>query len=151
MGIEIPAGTYRTRANREACYWERLSGLGGTLDDIIANSFSHHTQVVTIAPTDLAFSTDSDCGAWTSDLSAITPSLTAPFQDGMYIVGTDIAPGIWRAPGGDGCYWARLAGFSGRLADIIANDFEPANATVQISPGDKGFETNECGTWTKIG
>ncbi len=151
VGSEVPAGTYRTRTNREACYWERLSGLTGDLDDIIANEFSDHTQVVTIAPTDLAFSTDSDCGIWTNDLSPITQSPTAPFQDGQYIVGTDIAPGVWRAPGGDGCYWARLEGFSHRIADIAANDFAPINPTVQILPGDKGFETNECGAWSKIG
>ncbi len=151
IGPDIPPGTYRTRTNREACYWERLTGLTGTLDDIIANEFSDHTQVVTIEPGDLAFYTDSDCGTWTSDLSAITASPTAPFQDGQYIVGTDIAPGIWRAPGGSSCYWARLQGFSHRLADIAANDFAPINPTVQILPGDKGFETDDCGAWTKIG
>jgi hypothetical protein len=151
VGVDIPAGTYRTRINSDGCYWERLKGLSGTLDDIIANSFANYTQVVTIQPTDLAFKTDTDCGTWTSDLSAITASPTSPFADGVYIVGTDLAPGLWRAPGGSGCYWARLSGFSGELDDISANDFGVFNPTVQILPGDKGFENNECGYWQKIG
>ena len=77
---------------------------------------------MTISPTDKGFRTEG-CGTWTSDLSPITSSPTAPLVGGTYFVGSDIAPGTWRSSGGTGCYWARLSGFSGTSDDIIANDF----------------------------
>jgi hypothetical protein len=72
------------------------------------------------------------------------------FGDGTHRVGKDIAAGTYRAPrvGGFGCYWARLRNFSGGLNAILANGNESAPALVTIKPGDRGFETNGCGTWT---
>jgi hypothetical protein len=150
VGTDIQPGTYRARDARGSCYWERLSGFGGTLDEIIANDNPPGPAVVTIAPTDAGFNS-TRCGAWTSDLSPITSSPTAPFGDGTYIVGTDIAPGRWRAEGGSGCYWERLSGFGGTLDEIIANDFGSATPVVEIRATDKGFTTSDCGTWTRIG
>ena len=152
VGIDILSGTYRTRSNRASCYWERLSGLGGTLDEIISNDFTNVSAIVTISPTDVAFHTDSDCGTWTNDLSRITPSTTSPFPGGTYIVGTDIAAGVWRSSAASGCYSERLSGFGGTLDEIISNDFTNSIATVSISASDRGFHATEnCGTWTKIG
>lgn len=73
----------------------------------------------------------------------------APFGEGTYIVGVDIAPGLWRSDGVTSCYWARLSGLSGSLGNIIANDNETGSAIVQIGPNDKGFTSSRCGTWTK--
>jgi len=148
IGEDIPAGTYRLRSAPSGCYWERLSGLSGGLGDIIANSFGSTTQIVTIAPGDVAFHTD-DCGTWTSDLSPVTASPTTPFGDGMYFVTEDVAAGTWYAPGGSSCYWARLSGFSGKLADIITNDFGNTSVVVEISASDAGFESSRCGTWSR--
>jgi putative cell wall-binding protein len=149
VGSEVPAGTYRTRANSEGCYWERLAGFSGELDDILANQISDAHEVVTILPSDLGFHSER-CGTWTNDLSPLTTSRTAPFTDGTYIVGTDIDPGTWRAPGGPSCYWERLSGFTGTLGDIIANDFDTASPAVTIAAGDAGFRTSDCGTWTRL-
>jgi hypothetical protein len=134
----------------DGCYWERLSGLTGDLDDIIANDFTNGLSVVTISPTDLAFSS-SRCGIWTSDLSQVTGSAGGPISlEGTFIVNTDMAPGLWRAPGGDGCYWERLSGFSGNLDDIIDNEFSTGGQQlVQVLASDKGFSTSGCGTWTR--
>ena len=151
VGVDIPAGTYRTRIPSQGCYWARLSGFSGQQSDIIANNLTDWQDVVTILPSDAGFQTDS-CELWTSDLSTITGSLTAPFLDGKYIIGTDVAAGTWQAPGGSNCYWARLSGFSDPNGNqIIANNFGAGQQVVTISAGDAGFETDSCGTWTKVG
>lgn len=145
VGVDIPAGTYRS-VNGDNCYWERLSGFGGTLDETIENDIAPGPAVVTILPSDAGFTSDR-CGVWTSDLSPITSSPAAPFGDGTFIVGTDIAPGTWRSVGGHDCYWKRLSGFTGSLDDIIANDF---STIVTIRPGDRGFASDRCGRWTLV-
>jgi hypothetical protein len=52
-------------------------------------------SLVTILPKDVGFESNG-CGEWSSDLSRITDSRTR-FNAGTYIVGTDIAPGTYRA------------------------------------------------------
>ena len=53
--------------------------------------------------------------------------------------------GLWRTVGGEGCYWARLSGFSGNTSDIIANEFSFSGPRyAQILPTDAGFETSGC-------
>jgi hypothetical protein len=149
VGSEIPPGRYRAKGIGPTCYWARLSGFGGTLEEILANdlAFGTATEVADIAPGDAGFQT-SGCGTWSSDLSPVTSSPTAAFGDGTYIVGVDISPGTWRAPGGDRCYWARLAGFNGAVDDIISNDLPAGAAVVTIAPTDKGFKTSNCGDWS---
>jgi hypothetical protein len=147
VGTNIPAGTYRTHSAPSNCYWERLKGFSGKLNDIIANDFSSGFQVVTIKSTDKGFNS-SRCGTWSSNLSRVTSSLTK-FGQGTLIVGTDITPGTYRSSNGADCYWARLRNFSGQLAGIIANNFGGA-AIVSIRSSDAGFESSKCGTWTKI-
>ena len=150
VGTEVVAGaTYRTRTGSDNCYWERLSGFGGTLDDIEANENTDGPAVVTIGAGDVGFNSRR-CGTWTQDLSPITAGPDEPFGDGTYIVGVDINPGLWKSDGGDSCYWARLRGFSGTLRDIIANDNVDGPALVQINAGDRGFlSSSRCGTWRR--
>jgi hypothetical protein len=148
IGAALPAGTYRTLANNSGCYWERSRGFSGQVSDIIANIFAFSHQVVTIAPTDAGF-TSVGCGTWTSTLSRITTSQSAPFGDGIFIVRTDVGEGTWSAPGGPSCYWERLSGFSGEFSDLIANDFGPVTPVVTISASDVGFSSDGCGTWTR--
>jgi hypothetical protein len=150
IGNDIQAGTYRSSKTGNSCYWERLSGFSGERDDIIANGVTDAIWVVEIASTDAGFSTER-CGTWTEAISAITSSLSSPFGDGTFIVGLDIASGTWRSPGGNSCYWARLSGFSGELGHIKANGVGGSNNILTIKSTDKGFESSNCGTWTKTG
>jgi hypothetical protein len=150
IGNDIQAGTYRSSKTGSGCYWERLSGFSGELDDIIANGVTDAIWVVEISSTDAGFSTER-CGTWTEATSATTSSLTSPFGDGMFLVGMDISPGTWKSPGGDYCYWARLSGFSGELGHIKANGAGGSNNILTIEPADKGFESSNCGIWTKTG
>jgi hypothetical protein len=151
VGTDVLAGTYRTREPAFLCYWERLSGFGGTLDEIIANGSGGGYHVITIAAGDAGFSS-SGCGTWTADLSAVTSSQGPVVEDGIYIVGVDMAAGTWRSTGGVlGCYAARLSGFGGTLDEVIANDISTEGGLIiSIAASDKGFETTGCGTWTKV-
>ena len=150
VGSDIQAGTYRSSKTGSGCYWQRLSGFSGEFSDIIVNELTDAISVVEISSTDAGFSTER-CGTWTQATSAITSSLSSPFGDGVFVVGLDIGPGTWTSPGGDSCYWARLSGFSGDLNHIEANGLGGANNILTIKSTDKGFESSNCGTWTKIG
>jgi hypothetical protein len=63
VGPDIQSGTYRSTATASGCYWERLKGFSGTLDDIIANYIGISPTIVAIAPTDVGFRSDG-CGGW---------------------------------------------------------------------------------------
>lgn len=154
IGIDIPAGTYRNSGFSSGCYWERLSGFGGTFDEIIANNFTYVRQIVELKPTDAGFDADGECGTWSNDLSP-SKAPAASFGGGIWQVPSEIAPGLWRnAPIDTGCYWERLAGFSGEFDDIIANDFisDKTPVVVDVSASDTGFSVDlECGSWTYLG
>jgi hypothetical protein len=60
VGEDIKPGEYRTTG--DDCYWARLSGLSGELDDIIVNGFADGPAVLTIAKSDVAF--ENSCGEW---------------------------------------------------------------------------------------
>jgi hypothetical protein len=63
IGIDLPAGTYRTDGG-QYCFWARLSSLSGTPDSVIAGENTNGgPATVTIAPTDNAFATDG-CALW---------------------------------------------------------------------------------------
>jgi hypothetical protein len=148
----LPAGRYYTDP-LYGCYWERLSGLGGTLNEIIANNFVGYDagqQIVDIRSTDYAFSTDGNCGTWYS-----TPrrGLQANIAPGMWLVGSQVTPGTYVSSVNYSCYWERLRNFDGTLSAIIANDFvsTPGVRYVQVSAGDVGFHTDgACGTWQRV-
>ena len=148
VGSDVQPGTYRTRESSSGCYYARLGGFSGEFEDILANGNATGPAIVTIEPTEAGFESNG-CGTWTSDLSAITESKTS-FDEGAYIVGTDIEPGTYRNSGSSGCYYARLGGFSGDLENIIANGNADASTVVTIEPTDVGFESNGCGTWTRL-
>jgi hypothetical protein len=68
-------------------------------------------------------------------------------HDGLYTVGTDIAPGIYSSAGpvGSGtCYWKRTGNPDGQLID---NALSKKPQVVQIDTGDKAFKTTGCQPW----
>jgi uncharacterized protein YgiM (DUF1202 family) len=148
VGADIVAGTYRAPGSGR-CYWERLSGFGGTFGEIIANEYSPGPQVVTISASDKGFMSRG-CGTWTLDLSPTRSDTSAPFGDGTYFVGIDIAPGLWQSSGSDLCYWETLSGFSGEFKDLHTNDLTRERTLVQLRAEDTGFRTRGCGTWSRI-
>ena len=145
VGSDVQPGVYETGIVEGpfGCYWERLSGLSGEIDDIIANGNVAGHDVVEIMDGDVAFGTD--CDAW-YDLTERDPLMTA-IPEGKWVLNTHIAPGTYEAEGGDSCYWERLSGLSGTPEDVIANDLPGGSALVEIDPGDVAFNSIQCGEW----
>lgn len=67
VGAQMAPGTYRAENSGPGCYWTRLTSFTGAFDAIIASAFVAGTgvQLVTIANTDVGFSTSIECGTWT--------------------------------------------------------------------------------------
>ena len=74
----------------------------------------------------------------------------ASIADGTWMVGNEVAAGIYSAPGGAECSWKRLSGFSGATEDTIAAGSGADRLIVEIVPTDRGFSTSGCGQWTLI-
>jgi hypothetical protein len=78
------------------------------------------------------------------------PAGYAYFTNGTHTIGQDVLAGTYRTRrSAPGCYYARLANFSGSLNDIIANENTNAPAIVTISPDDRGFISRRCGIWSQ--
>ncbi len=63
VGDEMQAGTWSATFTT-SCYWARLSGFGGTLEEILANDNETSSTIVQIQAGDIGFLT-SRCGVWT--------------------------------------------------------------------------------------
>ncbi|HKW20875.1 MAG TPA: hypothetical protein VJO13_05830 [Ktedonobacterales bacterium] len=63
IGTDITPGTYKNTGN-QGCYYARLSGFGGTTDEIIANNNTDSAAIVTIDGADKGFQSNG-CGTWT--------------------------------------------------------------------------------------
>jgi hypothetical protein len=97
VGSDIGPGVYVSAATGNGCYWERLSGLSGTFNDIIANGSSAGQQYVQIAPSDVAFSTQG-CSKW--KLAGGAAPVAAPAIAGFPKPIPDGTPGLYP---GDPC------------------------------------------------
>ncbi|MET0771559.1 MAG: hypothetical protein ABWZ82_00620 [Candidatus Limnocylindrales bacterium] len=63
VGEDIAAGTYRS-AGSGTCSWSRLSGFGGSADEVTAGAMGVGPQEVVIRGSDKGFAS-SGCGGWT--------------------------------------------------------------------------------------
>ncbi len=144
VGADIEPGLYVAPGSGQ-CYWARLSGFGGSLDEIIANDLGAGRKLVAISASDAGFRT-SGCGRWKPHVEISSPLARIP--DGTWMIGVEVAAGTYSAPGGDSCYWERLSGFGGDFDNIIANDLSTGRHIVTIAPTDAGFHTSDCGVWT---
>ena len=143
VGTDIEPGVYAI--DEPGCYWERLSGLSGDLDDILANANTTGRGIAEVLPTDVAFHTT--CGPWRE---WVAPSLpVTEFGEGDWSVGHDIKPGVYRSQGNSFCYWERSSGFTHAFGEIKANNNVEGDAVVEISASDVRFTSSGCNTWTK--
>ena len=71
------------------------------------------------------------------------------FGDGVHIVGTTMAAGVYSIASSDSCYYVWRTG-TGSDSEIVDNNIVSGPATVTLLDGEV-FETNRCGTWTKVG
>jgi hypothetical protein len=137
---QIAPGIYM--GNGTSCYWERLSGLGGTFDDIIANAGPEGQFYVEIKDTDMAFSLDR-CSILPLDRVPAPTEPLIPIEPGMYLIGRDIEAGIYHG-NGDSCYWERLRGLGGTFDDIIANDGPEGQFYLEVLDSDLALNLNRC-------
>jgi len=145
VGTAVKPGRYVTTTASSFCYWERMSGFGGSLDEINANEIGNGAHmVVDILATDRGFKSNG-CGTWVP----YTPKPAAKITDGTWVINDEMTPGLWQASKPADCYWERTSDFSGGLDSIIANEI--SGGIVQIEPTDVGFSSSRCGTWTKVG
>ena len=142
VGLDIQPGIHRFSAP-DSCYWARLAGFTGEFGDLAANGTHGGYFIVEVRPSDTGFEIGCDAvvvdsfeAAAGERLTPASPSIPA----GVYEVGSDIQPGVYRLHSDASCYWARLAGFSGGFDDLIANDATGGGFIVSIEPSDAGFE-----------
>jgi hypothetical protein len=143
----VRAGDYREQYAQPGCHWERITGFTGDPGDVEAMMTSDSRQVVTLKDGD-TFRTIG-CAPWTSDIFPVTQSLYSDFGDGDWVVGTDVGPGVWTAPGGTNCRWTVVSDFSGSSDSIKAMDDLAVNPRVVLDSADRGFTTAGCGVWRK--
>jgi hypothetical protein len=94
VGSDIQPGIYQTLG--EITYFERLSGLSGEFSDIIANEASPPIPVlIEIKEDDVAFNSQGP-GIWLRIDDSYNPEIKTSFDDGWWIVGVDIEPGLYR-------------------------------------------------------
>ena len=158
VGSDLAPGRYRATPENQkwGCYWARLSGFGGTKDEVLGwSDFLGTSFIAEIDPSDVGFTTDGDCGAWVPDDRAPLRSISEPIGAGVYHVGTEITPGRYRASsqlGEASCQWWRLAGFGGAPEEVLGSyDLGLIYAysfIVDIEATDAGFASTRCGTWT---
>lgn len=153
VGTEINPGIYKVEnTGTFGGYWERLSGLTGSFDEIIANENIYTTGYVEILSTDVAINL-TDCRL-TAIENVTLETLEGEISEGMYLVGDEITPGTYRFTldpdsfTGFG-YWARLSGVTGEFDEIIANDTPSGDIYVEILATDYAFEFSG-GTLTKV-
>jgi hypothetical protein len=83
----------------------------------------------------------------TTQPAPVAADAATTFGDGLYQVGLAIQPGRYETGGAADCYWAKLS--TGDTNKVITNNIAAGPQTVTIdSPY---FESEACGTWTKVG
>jgi hypothetical protein len=71
--------------------------------------------------------------------------------DGMWIVGKQMKPGVYQSNAGASCYWERLAGLSGKYADLLDNGgFRRGPKLVEVKATDFAFTSQGCGRWEPV-
>jgi hypothetical protein len=147
--LTADAGTYAPAPSAYAYQWYR--------DGAAISGAAYRTYGITAADNGRSITVRVSASLIYRDTRVtLSPALKLPVWavtvlrgDGTYRVGTQIKPGLYKATGtGSGCYWERLNGFTGQLSQINANYYGSARIYVQILPGDVGFSSSGCGSWT---
>ena len=119
VGTDIVPGVYVGQAPEGVlCTWRRLNSLREVPESISAVDEHNRQFYVEILADDLAFETN--CGLSPIESVPARAELLKSVPAGMYMVGRDIAPGLYKgeAPTGSSCAWKRLNGLTGDLASV---------------------------------
>lgn len=78
------------------------------------------------------------------------PSVNGPFEDGTYLVGSELTAGTYRTDGSGGsCYWERLRDTSGEFGAIISNQAVSGPSTMTVQSSDNAVRFSGGCTWTR--
>lgn len=127
-----------------------LCGFGTLIGGTIAASNADPSPPARIATTAESTAPVSRTESPVSESTAPKSPTVVTIQDGTWTIGTDKPAGVYRSSGPEEfCYWAILkTGSNGN--DIIANDLpRGGHPQVTLKKG-QDFETDNCGTWTKV-
>jgi hypothetical protein len=148
VGSEIQPGRYITRPQSSFCDWARYSDTRG--DNVIISQQGRTSQVIVdILPTDKTFRSNG-CGVW----EIYQPHSAAPsttIEEGDWIVGEQVEPGIYHTETGTFCSWERVVNFEHTaqvVIDSLPRAFHNGTLTVDVAAGE-GFSTHDCGVWIK--
>ena len=147
VGEQISPGIWRA-ARPETCSWRRMTSPDVSDSAVIA---AGSWMTVEIQPSDVAFWSEG-CGGWSQTLEPPSASPGDPFGPGTWLVGEEIAPGLWQnSDSSQGCSWARLGKLDGGPSATTASG-STSSTTIVIALGarDAAFDSQGCGTWTRI-
>ncbi len=64
--------------------------------------------------------------------------------DGTHLVGTEIKPGVYTAPGGEHCFWSRIQKGDENITGA------GRSPVVEVKASDLAFHSSGCGMWTPL-
>jgi hypothetical protein len=137
VNTDIRPGIYRGSGS---CYWERLKDGSGTFDAILANDNTDGQFYLEVKESDYAIFIDCNM-VFLEKLPEPKDEFPDVYKTGMYLVGIDVLPGIYR--GDESCYWERLTNVAGGFDAIIANDNTEGQFYVEIKESDYAF-SHDC-------
>lgn len=140
IGSQIPPGTYRTTTARN-CYIQTGSsglfafGLSGELTVVFEPTWR------TVRP--------ERCGTWTP----ITPTVQSSFGNGLFLVGSQVLPGIYQTTGSLDCVLSEHAPTN--KFGQFEGTHETANLgwgpqTIEVKSSWRMVSSTSCGTWNRI-
>ena len=143
VGTDVAPNTYVANLQDGVCFVSITD-----VDQEVRNPTFIGRAIITLSERDAVVET-SKCGEWTPRGDRVTGGLATQFSEGMYQVGVDIRPGIYRADGNDGrCFWFTISDFDHRPAlDNLITWWKVGEPVVEIPRDTVGFYSVRCGTW----
>ena len=137
VGADIDPGIYVGLAPEGVlCIWERLNSLKGDFESIIAIGLPEGLFYVELLVSDVAFKTE--CELLPIEQVPARVEFLTSVPVGTYLIGRDIAPGLYRGEASQGalCTWERLNSLTGDFESIIAIGLPNGQYFVEVAPSD---------------
>jgi len=152
---EAQAGGWRARLARLSLGWLAIAGGLGVVLAALAMILVRDTSDSGGGPAVERSTTGTTArsagpavaGASTAPSPTTSPSGSGTFSNGTWLVGEEIAPGMWRAIRSRTCAWKRFSSIEGSTDTVAGSG---SSLTVEIRPTDAAFWSEGCGWWTQI-
>jgi heat shock protein HslJ len=153
----ISPGLWRTLGGTPSCLWFRRAPGGGIIAAGLSSGGPRYVQVLS---TDGEFD-QYNCVTFWGQPGPFSKALhnasdpLAPFGPGDWLVGFEVAPGWYAAPGASSsgtCSWERVSNFQHMSSDIISQQHVVGVGPqlVKINSSDTGFTSDGCGSWLRV-